>query len=930
MENHNTGGRTADSVPGQTSNQAVVCVVGACSIGCIELNKTKQDYLLLARVLVVTRMSCQCTPLKKKKMIRRHMLRRPTSILLGGGVVVVVVMVVVTLSTMEMGVEAVLQHYAMDIVVTTTSPTTKISTMLLSHAYFGATFPMTKPLVSHRRNTPELPPPLTLSYPPDETNALLCRNMTSSSSYPKPPKPFVLLVPRGECTFETKAYHAQLFGASAVIIYGTLASRYTYNTTNSTSNSENNKDDTFWNSHLMYPKSKYDYDCQYGQAWIPIAQSGLVLNPTYNPYINDPLLTSSNNHDGTDTNLCRRYDSASATTTTLQSVTGRPTSHPFQTHCVSQQCLLTGNVGEPNTDKTNHSMMEACCAWDLPIWLYPDTSATTTIVPQNDSVHIPVAYMTTQQMYDLQQIILQNTVDWNPTTTTSTTIGVILYQRWRPTYNYSAICIWLLGCLVATIAAYSSAQEYHTAIQYYYNKRLLRQQQQQQSSSRGTNATPETTTTTTATTNPSTPRHAPPPPEEVLELTAMHAVGFVVMASTSLMVLFYFKIYSIVKIMYAVGCSTAVSQVIFVPLYDATVSRYYRNIIVWRTNTEDFGDITVKDIVTHICGFSCGISWLLISFLFRHADEITYYWVMQDVFGACMCITFLKVIRLNSIRVASILLIVAFFYDIFFVFITPHLFHGKSVMITVATSGGPPKADALWCEKYPSDKDCQGGNPLPMLLAIPKLFDYIGGSSLLGLGDIVLPGLLLSFAARFDAAKVLVGVLGGGRPSNQSYNCPEQQCCNNMLPSRCGTILCSGGYFAPLIVAYAIGLAMANTAVYVMHMGQPALLYLVPCCLGTMIYIGYRRNELSQLWDGPRVLQSADNILYNNNGSSNRAVNGEDGSGPESQPIASSSSNVNQNQSNLHAPIPMDDEEGYGNDALAVAPPSAVDDDDDN
>merc|ERR1711865_1336671 len=104
------------------------------------------------------------------------------------------------------------------------------------------------------------------------------------------------------------------------------------------------------------------------------------------------------------------------------------------------------------------------------------------------------------------------------------------------------------------------------------------------------------------------------------------------------------------------------------------------------------------------------------------------------------------------------------------VFITP-LFFGKSVMITVATSGGPPTADPAWCEKYPDDVNCQGGEPLPMLFQIPRLWDYQGGSSLLGLGDIVLPGLLVSLAARLDAAKSLLGLMGGGNGAINSYGC---------------------------------------------------------------------------------------------------------------------------------------------------------------
>ena len=64
------------------------------------------------------------------------------------------------------------------------------------------------------------------------------------------------------------------------------------------------------------------------------------------------------------------------------------------------------------------------------------------------------------------------------------------------------------------------------------------------------------------------------------------------------------------------------------------------------------------------------------------------------------------------------------------------------------------------------------------------------------------------------------------------------------------------------MVAYAIGLAMANAAVYIMQMGQPALLYLVPCCLGTMVYIGHKSGELNELWEGPRVIRAADRLLY--------------------------------------------------------------------
>merc|ERR1719215_196361 len=40
-------------------------------------------------------------------------------------------------------------------------------------------------------------------------------------------------------------------------------------------------------------------------------------------------------------------------------------------------------------------------------------------------------------------------------------------------------------------------------------------------------------------------------------------------------------------------------------------------------------------------------------------------------------------------------------------------------------------------------------------------------------------------------------------------------------------------------------------ALSVMRMGQPALLYLVPCTLGTTCFLGWYRSEFIRLWQGP-------------------------------------------------------------------------------
>lgn len=470
--------------------------------------------------------------------------------------------------------------------------------------------------------------------------------------------------------------------------------------------------------------------------------------------------------------------------------------------CDSHRFFLT-SLPDSHNDPSSY---QACCAWDLPMEMGPDYTLYNTTTKDDAAaveVTIPAAYVTLRQYPQLQQAI---------------STRVKLVERWHPTWNISAVLIWALGVAVAAWAGHSSASEYHRK-----KRRLLRRQQgprQQQ---------------------PTPPAPRPPrPQEEVMDLTPAHVAGFIVSASTSLLVLFYFKIYGVVKVFYAFGCSTALAQVVLDPLVSRALRPNHHRLVLWR-DVPEIGDITLRDTVSHGIAFLLGGSWLCLAFWAREPDQIAFFWILQNIFGACMCNVFLQVIRLNNLRVAALLLTVAFVYDIFFVFVTPHLFHGKSVMITVATSGGPPELGPEWCEKYPSDPGCQGGNPLPMLLAIPRLMDYRGGSSLLGLGDIVLPGLLLGFAARLDAAKEVIGLRRNtNRQQGQSYHdpCPRESQCGN-------------GYFGPLVLAYGVGLAMANSAVYLMKMGQPALLYLVPCCLGMISAIGWRKQELRQLWDGP-------------------------------------------------------------------------------
>lgn len=683
-------------------------------------------------------------------------------------------------------------------------------TLLASQASFGPFPPMKKDASKSSDYPHSLIPATALS-----SDALLCKTdeEMQEDGFAAFDKPTVLLVPRGGCSFEQKALYAQhRYKASAIIVYGDLSSRYGYNETS---------------KEVIFPTDKVDYDCDYGKG--KISKSKLNFNPKYDAYADDGLLAST------------------CTANTRK--------------CDSGKCLLTGT-------KTSDDY-QTCCAWDLHIWLYADNTIANNTTETR--VTIPSMYISMKQ-YDELAVAMANSKD----------MELRMYQRDRPYYNVSSSMIWALGVFTAAFAAYLSAMDIRAAMKRIQSRALIQMpttETQQQieidvqsenleaiPNSLSTIANNENTRTVksrsprpspNATTSTSTRENEQQEEEETLELTLAHAFFFIVFSSASLLILFFFKLYSMVKVFYAFGCAGAMSQVLLGPLYQFIFSKF-PSFSIHRTmcniSTLEIGPVSYLSVLSSLTAYGIIMVWLLMAFLHNNPSENPFFWITQDVMGMCICVVFLSLVRVSTLKVATVLLVVAFFYDIFFVFITPYIFKGKSVMITVATSGGPPTADPTWCEKYPKDKNCLGGDPLPMLLTFPRLFDYQGGMSLLGLGDIVLPGLALSFAARLDAAKMLIGTMSSSNSSEKrTVMCSITSCV-------CRAFTCNS-YFEPIILAYAIGLLMANFAVYVMKMGQPALLYLVPMCLGSMFLVGWRKGEIRDLWNGSKMLRAADQIV---------------------------------------------------------------------
>jgi len=325
---------------------------------------------------------------------------------------------------------------------------------------------------------------------------------------------------------------------------------------------------------------------------------------------------------------------------------------------------------------------------------------------------------------------------------------------------------------------------------------------------------------------------------ESFEMTHWHVLIFIVMCSLTLILLFFFRIYNFFFILFGIGCGGAVAKLIFDPILAKLVPRLGKGWV----------DELQKPVVCGMDGFGItskmlAYTWaaLWIWFGFTHylPQQYAFFWVTLDIFGAVVCTLSATSLKLNSIKIAMLLLTAIFFYDVFFVFISPFLTGGQSIMLNVATGSGNPIAHD-YCYKYPKEPGCTGVSFLPMLFIFPKFNDYASGTVILGLGDIVLPGFLIAFSSRYDEASRLIGahMTQPGIP----------------VPTKWYQ-----GYFFPMMIAYSVGLFLAISAVLIMQQGQPALLYICPCCMITILLLG--RKNLKDLWNGAKVFRLADRFI---------------------------------------------------------------------
>uniref|UniRef100_A0A674AZN5 Histocompatibility (minor) 13 n=1 Tax=Salmo trutta TaxID=8032 RepID=A0A674AZN5_SALTR len=164
------------------------------------------------------------------------------------------------------------------------------------------------------------------------------------------------------------------------------------------------------------------------------------------------------------------------------------------------------------------------------------------------------------------------------------------------------------------------------------------------------------------------------------------------------------------------------------------------------------------------------------------------HWIANNLFGLAFALNGVELLHLNNISTGCILLGGLFVYDVFWVF-------GTNVMVTVAKSF-----------------------EAPIKLVFPQdlLEKGLGASqfAMLGLGDIVIPGIFIALLLRFDVS----------------------------LKKNTRT------YFHTSFLAYIFGLGLTIWVMHTFKHAQPALLYLVPACIGFPVVVALLKGELTEMF----------------------------------------------------------------------------------
>lgn len=196
-----------------------------------------------------------------------------------------------------------------------------------------------------------------------------------------------------------------------------------------------------------------------------------------------------------------------------------------------------------------------------------------------------------------------------------------------------------------------------------------------------------------------------------------------------------------------------------------------------------------QDVVVHLIGLGLAV-------LFLKTKDFT----IHNLFGICFSIQAVRLVSLGQFMNAFILLWGLFVYDVFWVF-------GTDVMVTVALSFEAPAK-----------------------IIFPQSFEP-WKQGILGLGDIVIPGIFVGLCLRFDDYL-----------HKKSMNKNQHRKGINIFESF------PKPFFFTVFVNYLLGLGATAVAMHYMNTAQPALLYLVPFTTISVALVALGKGKMKEMF----------------------------------------------------------------------------------
>ncbi|KAH9875223.1 hypothetical protein J1614_004714 [Plenodomus biglobosus] len=235
-------------------------------------------------------------------------------------------------------------------------------------------------------------------------------------------------------------------------------------------------------------------------------------------------------------------------------------------------------------------------------------------------------------------------------------------------------------------------------------------------------------------------------------------------------------------------------------------------------------------------------------------------WYLTNLLGFGFSYGALQLMSPTTFATGSLILSALFFYDIYFVFYTP-------MMVTVAKSLDVP-IKLMFPRPGPTDDPSEGPS-----------------HAMLGLGDVVLPGIMIGLALRFDLylfylrqQKRIPAATQGEEDTIQK---PKYQSLAGRWTDHFWTHSLTGRplwtaskssesgkeapftfpktYFRASLVGYILGLLATLGVMMVWNHAQPALLYLVPGVLGSIWLTALVRGETNLMWEYTEEIEDEEN-----------------------------------------------------------------------